>query len=124
LSFQTRQLSCLIEIYNLFYSIIDGKWVKTIKSDLFFYIDYIVLAHWIQGDGNKHRKALVLNTQGFKLKEVILLINILIIKFDIRPILQNDRGNYRIYISRKDLNNIKDRISPYFVDEFLYKINC
>jgi hypothetical protein len=25
LSFQTRQLSCLIEIYNLFYSIIDGK---------------------------------------------------------------------------------------------------
>lgn len=123
LSFQTRQLDCLIEVYNLFYSYIDGKWVKTIKYDLFFYIDYIVLAHWIQGDGNKHRKALVLNTQSFTLKEVILLINILIIKFDIKPTLQNDRGYYRIYVNRKDLNKIKHQIYPYFVDFFLYKIN-
>lgn len=123
LSFQTRQLTCLIEIYNLFYCVIDGKWVKTIKYDLFFYIDYVVLAHWIQGDGNKHRKALVLNTQSFNLKEVILLINILIIKFDIKPTLQNDRGHFRIYINRKDLNKIKDQIYPYFVNHFLYKIN-
>jgi len=123
LSFQSRQLACLIEIYNLFYHKIDGKWVKTIKYDLLFYIDYIVLANWIQGDGNKHRKALVINTQSFNLKEVILLINILIIKFDIKPRLQNDRGKYRIYINRKDLNKIKDQIYPYFVNHFLYKIN-
>lgn len=123
LSFQTRQLTCLIEIYNLFYCVIDGKWVKIIKYDLFFYIDYVVLAHWIQGDGNKHRKALVLNTQSFNLKEVILLINILIIKFDIKPTLQKDRGHFRIYINRKDLNKIKDKIYPYFVNQFLYKIN-
>jgi hypothetical protein len=123
LSFQTRQLSCLIEIYNLFYYPKDGKWIKTIKYDLFYYIDYIVLAHWIQGDGNKHRKALVLNTQSFNLKEVVLLINILMIKFDIKPTLQKDRKHYRIYINRKDLNKIKDQIYPYFIKEFLYKIS-
>jgi LAGLIDADG DNA endonuclease family/Cytochrome C and Quinol oxidase polypeptide I len=123
LSFFTRQLDCLNEIYNLFYSNIEGKWVKTIKYNLFFYIDYIVLAHWIQGDGNRHRKSLVLNTQSFSLREVILLVNILIIKYDIKPTIQKHRDKYRIYINRKDLNKIKYRIYPYFVDHFLYKIS-
>ena len=86
-------------------------------------MNYIVLAYWIQDDGNKHRNSLVLNTQSFTLKEVVLLINILIIKFNIQPTLQNDRGNYRIYINKNDLNKIKHLISPYFVKNFLYKIN-
>ena len=49
------------------------------------------------GDGNRHRESLVLNTQGFNLKEVILLINILIIKLDIKPSLQKEIKYYRIY---------------------------
>ena len=74
------------------------------------------------GDGSKHGKGLVLNSQNFTLKEVILLINILIIKFDIQPTLQNDRGNYRIYINGKDLNKIKPYILPHIIDHCLYKI--
>ena len=56
------------------------------------------------------------------MKEVILLINILIIKFDLKPGLQKDRGKYRISINEKDLNKIKSKIKPYFVNHFLYKI--
>jgi len=123
LSFQYRQLDCLNEICNLFYLNVDGKIIKTIKYDLFFYIDYIVLAHWIQGDGHKQSKGLVLNTQGFNIKEVILLINILIIKFDINPTLHKHGRHYRIYIKGYDLSKIKKDISPFFVDHFLYKIN-
>jgi len=120
---QTRQLECLIEIINLFYIFVDKKLVKSIKYELIFYMDYLVLSHWIQGDGSKHGKGLVLNTQSFTLKEVVLLINILIIKFDIQPTLQNDRGNYRICIKGKDLNKIKPYILPHFVNHCLYKIS-
>lgn len=45
ITLQTRQLDCLIEIYNLFYEIKDGQLTKTVKPELYFYIDYIVLAH-------------------------------------------------------------------------------
>lgn len=123
LSFQTRQLECLIEISDLFYIVVNKKLVKSIKYELLFYMDYIVLAHWIQGDGSKHRKGLVLNTQSFTLKEVILLINILIIKFDINPSLQKHMNNWKIYINGKDLNKIKPYIKPYFANHFLYKLN-
>lgn len=145
-SFQTRQLECFMELYNLFYIIVKGKQIKIIKPDLFFYMDYIVLAHWIMGDGSKCHNGLDLNTQGFTLNEVILLANILRIKFDIQPTLQKSKPdssiynkvkllksispdigqteklNYKLYINKKDLNKIKPFIEPYFLDHFLYKI--
>lgn len=138
-SFQTRRLPCLIEIYNLFYVKEKGKIIKTIKPDLFFYLDYIALAHLIQADGSSRNKGVSLITNGFTLKEVILLMNILIIKFDIQPTIYSyeiprDTAIYRgpapqkveqhqIQINAKDLNKIKPKLLPYFSDHFLYKIN-
>lgn len=120
---QTRQLACLNEIFDLFYLINNGKVIKTIKEDLFFYMDYIVLAHWIMGDGSKRAKGLVLCTDSFSLQEVVLLVNILILKFDIKPTIQKEKNKFRIYINEKSLIKIKPFILPYFVDHFLYKIN-
>lgn len=42
---QTRQLACLNDIFNLFYFTNKGKIIKTVKQELFFHMDYIVLAH-------------------------------------------------------------------------------
>ena len=140
-SFQTRQLPCLMEIFNLLYVKEKGNIIKTIKPDLFFYLDYIALAHLIQGDGSSRNKGVSLITHGFTLKEVILLFNILIIKFDIQPTIYSyeitrDPAIYRgakpkqakveqhqIQINAKDLNKIKPKLLPYFSDHFLYKIN-
>ena len=121
-SFETRQLNCLMEIFNLFYVHKNGKIIKTIKPDLFFYLDYISIAHWIQGDGSKLNKGITLCTNNFTLQEVCLLINILIIKFDINPTIHKDRSNFRIHINKKDLNKIKPQLLPYFSKHFLYKI--
>lgn len=120
---QTRQLTCLNEIFNLFYLTINDQIIKTVKQDLFFYIDYMVLAHWIMGDGSKRGKGLVLCTDNFSLQEVVLLVNILILKFDINPTIQKEKKYFRIYINGKSLMKIKPFIQPYFVDHFLYKIN-
>lgn len=138
-SFHTRQLPCLMEIFNLLY-VKDKVNIKTIKPDLFFYLDYIALAHWIQGDGASRNKGVSLITHGFTLKEVILLFNILIIKFDIKPTIYSyenrwdpkiykgpkpERGKmeHQIHINSKDLNKIKHKLLPYFSEHFLYKIN-
>lgn len=138
LAFQTRQLICLIEIFNLFYIKVNNKIKKTIKPELFFYLDYIALAHFVQWDGSKKGKGINLNTQNFTLEEVVLLINILIIKFDIKPTLQKhkpdvsiytksnkdkEKMGYRIYINKKDLNKMKPHLLPHFSDQFLYKIS-
>jgi len=140
LTLQTRQLACFMEIFNLLYVKEKGKLIKTIKPDLFFYFDYIALAHLIQGDGSRRNEGVSLITFGFTLKEVILLMNILIIKFDIQPTIYSyeqkwDAEIYRgakpelaklqhqIQINKKDLNKIRPKLLPYFSDHFLYKIN-
>ena len=101
----------------------DGKYIKTIKPELFQYMDFIVLAHFLQGDGAKKNDGVTLCTDNFSLQEVVLLINILIIKFDISPSIHKEKRNFRIYIKNKDIIKIKPFIKTYFVNHFLYKIN-
>lgn len=120
ISFQSRQLKCLDEIFNLFYCN-KGK-VKSIKFELFYYMDYIVLAHWIMGDGSKRQKGLILCTDSFSLKEIVLLNHILRIKFGFNSSIQREKGFYRIYINGKDLQSLKPNIEPFFCKSFLYKI--
>ena len=83
----------------------------------------MVLAHWIMGDGSKRAKGIVLCTDNFSLQEVVLLVNILILTFDINPTIQKEKNKFRIYINEQSLMRIKPFILPYFVDHFLYKIN-
>jgi len=132
--FMTRQLKSLNEIYNIFYLVpstgtftfeqaIGVSQIKSITPDLFHYLDYIALAHWIQGDGAKRNKGgIVLCTDSFSVKEVILLMNILLIKFNIKSTIHVDNGKARIYINKVELDKFKHLIKPYFVNSFLYKI--
>lgn len=122
-TFQTRQLHCLLEIYDLFYVVVDGKKNKVIKKELLFYMDYIVLAHWIMGDGSKRNKGVTLCTDGFTYQEVILLIEILRLKFDIMPRIHKEKTFHRIAINKYDLDRLRPHLIPHFVNHFLYKIN-
>ena len=58
-----------------------------------------------------------------KVKEVVLLMNILLIKYDIKSTIHFDNNRPRIYINKKELNKIIPFIKPYFVKHFLYKLN-
>lgn len=119
--FRTRQLKSFNEIYNIFY-LGDSK-NKSITPELFHYLDYIAIAHWIQGDGAKRNKGgIVLCTDCFSVKEVVLLMNILLIKFNIKSTIHIDKGKPRIYINKVELDKFKYLIKPYFINSFLYKI--
>ena len=120
LEFQTRQLKCFHEIYYLFYS---EEKVKNIKWELFHYLDYVAIAHWIMGDGSKRNKGITLCTDSFSFKEVVLLMNILKIKYDVNSSIHLEKNKPRIYINRKELGKILCFIKPYFTQSLLYKLS-
>lgn len=105
---------------TLFYN---EKQQKCIKLQLFDYLDEIVLAHWIMGDGAKKNKGLTLCTDSFTLKENILLINMLYLKFNIICTLHKEKFNYRIFINKKQLDKLKKLVRPYILIPFRYKIH-
>jgi hypothetical protein len=55
MQFNTRQLKCLNIIKELFYNELGNK---VIKSELYDYMNFIVLAYWIMGDGSKKNKGI------------------------------------------------------------------
>jgi LAGLIDADG DNA endonuclease family len=120
LVFQTRQLKSIIEFYNLFYS---NNKIKIIKDELYDYLDYISIAYWIMGDGSKKNKGVILCTDCFTFKEVVTLMNILKIKFNINSVIYLEKYKPRIFISNIELLKILPKIKPYFVKSMLYKLS-
>lgn len=123
LEFNTRQLKSLNEIYTLFHSEVNNNNKKTIKSELYDYLDFIVLSYWIMGDGAKKNKGITICTDSFSCKEIITLMNILKIKFDINSSIHKEKDKYRIYINKIELNKILPQILPYFVKSSKYKLS-
>jgi LAGLIDADG DNA endonuclease family len=83
----------------------------------------VALANWIMGDGSRNRYGLVLCTDSYTLENVILLINILIIKYDLNCNLREFRKNqFRIYIQEKSMNKLRLLVKPYMIESMLYKI--
>lgn len=132
--FRTRQLKCLNEMYNLFYTEGDNT-VKGISPEIYHYFNDIVLAHWIMGDGSKLINGLVICTDNFTEKEIVILMNVLRLKYNIEPIIKdhisylisdvkktNKSIKKRIFINKKDMAKIDHKIRPYFVSNFLYKL--
>jgi len=117
---QTRQLKCLNELYDLFYN---RTKLKRIKPELFDYLDYIAIAHWIIGNGSKLNKGITLCTDSFSFKEVVILINILKIKYDLNTTMHLSKGKPRIYLNKKELDKILPFIKGYFVKTMLYKLH-
>lgn len=119
--FFTLSLPCFTELYDLFY--FKGK--KIVPLKIFNMLDSIALAHWIAGDGAYQQSGgLLICCDSFTLREVILLINVLIYKFELNCTLrQNKPGQYRIYILSSSMPNLKSIVSEYLHPSMWYKIH-
>jgi hypothetical protein len=116
----TRGLPCFTNFYNLFYV----NKVKVIPNEIYNLLDPIALAHWIQEDGKIDRSGLILCIDSYTLQEVIILINVLIIRYELICSIHRSRpGQYRIYISKKSMVNLSSIILPYMHSSMLYKIH-
>lgn len=119
LRFFTRHLPCFTELYDLFYI----NKIKCIPTDIYHLLDPIALAHWIMGDGSKAGKGLLLCTDSYTISDVILLMNVLTIRYGfICSIHIPKPGQYRIYISSKSKDKLFNVVNSYIVPSMKYKL--
>ncbi len=122
-SFQTRQLPCFMEIFNLFYVERKGNIIKTIKPELFFYLDYMALAHWILQksnirdnfsllDSKKINYFLYINVEGYTIRDIVLLINILLIRYGLSCSIRTVKNKQCIGIDSKSMPLLLSSIRP------------
>jgi len=60
---------------------------------------------------------LVLCTDSYTIQEVIYLINVLILRYNLICTLRKaNKDQYRIYISEKSMNNLREIVLPYMIE--------
>ena len=107
-------------MYELFYPM--GK--KIVPLNIKDLLTPFGLCYWICDDGSfcQRDRAIVLNTQGFSLEEVELLISALTDKFDIKCTIKKERNSYAIRISSKSLSLVQSLLSPIMPSMMRHKI--
>lgn len=120
LNFFTRSLPCIKDLHLLFY--LNNK--KIIPENIYDLLTPVAIAHWICGDGQKREYGLVLCTDSYTIQDVVRLVNVLIIRYNlICFIRENNPNQYRIYISEKSMDKLRAIVLPYMDTTMLYKIS-
>ena len=111
LEFITRALPCFTYLRDIFYR---GR-IKIIPENLYDLLTYEGLAHIIMSDGSFKSKAILINLQSFTVKELILFMNVLRIKFELKPTLHKSRDSYTVYIPVDSVKFLHPKIKKYII---------
>ena len=118
--FNTRALYCLTLLRNKFYN---GR-IKIIPSDIYDYINYESIAHMIMLKGSFIRDGgILINLHNFTVKELILLLNVLKIKFNLDCILHKSKNQYGLYIKLESVKILYPNIKQYIIESMRYKFH-
>lgn len=119
LEFLTRSMPCLTELHSLFYP----NGVKIIPEDIYNMLTPVALAHMIMGDGSVERHGLIICTDSYSIQDVVLLMNVLVIRYRLECTLREHRKNqYRIYIRQNSMPSLLNIVSPFMHSSMLYKL--
>jgi len=117
----TRSLPCLTELHNDFYV----NKVKVIPSNIYDLLTPEALAHWIAGDGAVQAHGLLICTDSYTIQEVVLLINVLIVKYGLDCTLRYHSGIYpRIYIRQRSMPLLRNIVRLHMNISMLYKLGA
>lgn len=116
----TRSMPCLTEIYVLFYP----NKVKVIPLDIYNLLTPIALAHLIMGDGSaKQQYSLKICTDSYSVKDVVRLMNVLIIRYELDCTLRfHTPTKPRIHIKQRSMLKLRAIVRPYFCESMMYKL--
>lgn len=135
LEFVTRSLPCFTELYEIFY--VNG--VKVIPNNIYELLTPVAFALLILGDGGFKSKGIYLCTDSYTILDVVRLMNVLIIRYELKCTLHkasNGKG-YRIYISsfknktyfskqvwktRNSVGKVVEIVLPYLIPSMYYKV--
>ena len=114
----TRALPCFSEIYSLFYV----NKVKVIPHNIYELLTPVAFAHLIMGDGGFKSKGIFLCTDSYSIKDVVRLMNVLILRYDLKCTLHKSNEGHRIYISRNSVGKVIEIVKPYLIASMYYKV--
>jgi hypothetical protein len=114
----TRSYPVLAFVYDLFY--VDG--VKCISKELFHCLSPQALAYWIMCDGARYGSGLVLCTECFTTKEVVLLMNILMIRYGLVCNISYNKVGPRITFSKAETAKVRALVAPHMCEFSMYKL--
>ena len=118
----TRALPCFTELYSIFYV----NKVKVIPDNIYNLLTPVALAHLIMGDGSARPHGLTICTNNYSLKDVVRLMNVLMIRYRLECTLhlhkQNNKNGYEIYIRQHSMPILRTIVTPYFCPSMLYKL--
>ena len=115
--FTTRSMPFFTYYYNLFY--VNG--VKTVPINIGSFLTAVSLAFWIIDDGH-HNKGLVLNTQGFSIDGVNLLVSALNTNFGFHSYIRYEDKLPVIYIPVRDLPLLRTLVLSHIHPSTHYKL--
>lgn len=115
--FSTRALPFFTFYYELFY--VNG--VKTIPSNIGLYLTPVAVAFWIMDDGHWNR-GLTLNTQGFSVQGVELLVIALNTNFGINSYLRFEGGQPTLYVRKHEVPILAKQVLPFMHPSTHYKL--
>lgn len=125
---KTKTLPVFNQYHDLFYEEQMGKWgiikkVKIVPANIEKLLDPIVLAYLIQSDGSFSYNRVRIYTNSFTKAEVEVLAKAINTNFSLFTGVTHDRNNQWILtIGSRQLNLLREIVSPYFVPSMLYRI--
>ena len=84
----------------------------------------VALAHFIMGDGGFKSKGIFICTDSYSIQDVVRIINVLIIRYDLKCTLHKSSNGlgYRIYISRNSVERILKIVKSYIIPSLYHKL--
>ena len=116
----TRTYPVMWELWNLFY---DNNGKKVIKAEIYHHLSPVALAFWIMCDRTRRFEGLALCTESFSTEEVVKLINILIIRYDLSCTIHNTKSVPRIYIHPSSIPALRNIVAPHMCAFSMYKLS-
>ena len=96
--------------------------MKVVPYNIYDLLTPVALAHLIMGDGGFKSKGIFICTDSYSIQDVVRIINVLIIRYDLKCTLHKSNENYRIYISRNSVHKVVKIIKPHLIPSMYYKI--
>lgn len=121
--FNTYTFSNLNYIYYDFYK--NNSSFKRVPDNIYNYLTPLALACWIMDDGTKVGAGIKIYTNGFLKGDVVLLIDVLLIKWGIKASIQKSgkKDQWVIYIFKTSIPLVQNLVKDFIVPSMLYKIH-
>jgi hypothetical protein len=115
----TRAYFCFTLLYDMFYK----DKIKIVPADIYNLLTPIVFAYWIMGNGlGNIYKDLYLCTDSFTDYDIVRLMNILLIRYEIKSSLVKVSGKSRIYIPSTESVKVTHLVLEHIHPSMQYKI--